>query len=214
MKAKVLYVDDEQSSLMALKRLFRNEPYEFITYDSPIEALRKIELIKPAVVISDQRMPEMRGTVFLEHVKKMHPYSVRIILTGHADLEAAMEAINRDHVFRFIQKPWDDEELKIQVRAALEHQVSIHSLKAKVDALLDEIRDNEKALNSIRKLAVTVFTELEQPLMVMGAYAQLLQDAFKNDEIPCSYLAAMVSQIDQIGKLAQKMESIAHKAQR
>ena len=112
MKDKVLFVDDEQSNLKALKRLFRNEPFDFITYNSPTEALAKIEAIKPAVVISDQRMPEMSGTAFLEQVRNKQPHSVRIILTGHADLKAAMDAINNGHVFRFIQKPWNPEALK------------------------------------------------------------------------------------------------------
>ena len=212
MRDKVLYVDDDQSNLKALKRLFRNETFEFITYNSPIEALSKIETIRPAVVISDQRMPEMLGTFFLEQVKNKHPDSVRIILTAYADLEAAMAAINRGHVFRFIQKPWDDDDLKAHVRSALEYQESIHCLRTMVDALLDEIMDNEKAQKSIRKLAATVSNELDQPTMIMSGYIQLLKDFFKDDEIPRSYLDSMLLQVDRIGKLARKMASIAHKA--
>ena len=210
MKDKVLFVDDEQSNLKALKRLFRNEPFDFIIYDSPTEALAKIEAIKPAVVISDQRMPEMSGTAFLEQVRNKQPHSVRIILTGHADLKTAMDAINNGHVFRFIQKP---EALKNQVRSALEHQESIHCLRTMVDALLDELMGNEKAQKSIRKLAATVFTELDQPAMIIGGYIQLLKNSFQADEIPRSYLDAMALQVDRIEKLARKMASIAHKAQ-
>jgi DNA-binding NtrC family response regulator len=209
---KVFYVDDEPSNLMALKRLFRDEPFEFITFDSPDDALSRIETMRPAVVISDQCMPKMRGTEFLERVRSKHPDSVRIILTGNADLEAAMAAINKGHVFRFIQKPWDDEDLKNQVRAALAHQESIHCLRTMVDALLDEIMDNEKAMKSIRKLAASIYNELDQPLMVIGGYAQLLKAHFKEDEIPGSYVDTMLLQIERLGRLSKKMDAIAHNA--
>ena len=209
---RVFYVDDEPSNLTALKRLFRDEAFDFITFDSPVEALDRMETLRPAVVISDQCMPKMLGTEFLERVKSIHSDSVRIILTGYADLEAAMAAINKGDVFRFIQKPWDSEDLKNQVRAALAYQESIHCLRTMVDALLDEIMDNEKAMKSIRKLAATVYTELDQPLMILGGYAQILKGYFKKEEIPVSYLDSMLVQIERLGRLSKKMGSIAQKA--
>jgi DNA-binding NtrC family response regulator len=209
MKAKVLYVDDEPSNLSAIKRLFHEEPFDLVTQSSPIKALSQIDTLKPAVVISDQRMPEMDGTVFLREVEYRHPDSVRIILTGHADLDAAMEAINKGHVFRFIQKPWDDDDLKAQVKAALEHRESIHCLRTIVDTLLDEVMDNEKAQQSMRKLAAAVSRELSQPLTIVDGYIQLLQACFKDDEIPRSYLANMLQQINRIEELARKIQLIA-----
>jgi DNA-binding NtrC family response regulator len=209
MKPKVLYVDDEPSNLRAIKRLFRAEPFDLVTYSSPIKALSQIDTIKPAVVISDQCMPELDGTGFLKEVEYKYPDSVRIILTGHADLEAAMEAINQGHVFRFIQKPWDDDDLKAQVKAALEHRESIHCLRTIVDTLLDEVLDNEKAQQSMRKLAAAISRELSQPLMIVGGYIQLLQACFKDDEIPRSYLANMFLQINRIEELTRKVQLIA-----
>lgn len=208
MKAKVLYVDDEQSNLTAIKRLFRGEPFDLVTDISPIKALGRIDTLKPAVVISDQQMPEMDGTVFLREVEYRHPDSVRIILTGHADLEAAMEAINEGHVFRFIKKPWDDDDLKAQVRAALEHRESIQCLRTMVDTLLDEVIDNEKAQQSMRKLAAAVSRELSQPLMIVGGYVQLLQVLLKDEEIPRSYLANMLLQLNRIEELSRKIHLI------
>ena len=209
MKKSVLYVDDEPANLNALKRLFRAEPYDLVTCASPIEALSRIDTLKPAVVISDQRMPEMQGTTFLKEIAYRHPDSVRIILTAHADLEAAIEAINEGHVFRFIQKPWDDNELKAQVTAALEHHDSIHCLRTIVDTLLDEVIDNEKARKSMRKLAAAVSRELNQPLMIVSGYIQLLQPLFADDEIPRSYLSNMFQQIQRIEDLVQKIQLIA-----
>jgi DNA-binding NtrC family response regulator len=209
MKATVLYVDDDTSNLKAVSRLFRHEPFDVVTEPSPIKALSRIDNLKPAVIISDQRMPEMDGTAFFREVEYRHPDSVRIILTGHADLEAAIEAINKGHVFRFIQKPWDDDDLKTQVRAALEHQESIHCLRTIVDTLVEEVMDNEKAQKSMRKLAAAVSRELTQPLMIIGGYVQLLQALFKDDDIPRNYLSNMFFQINRIEELSKKIQLIA-----
>jgi DNA-binding NtrC family response regulator len=209
MKKKVLYVDDELSNLKAVKRLFREEPFDLVTETSPVKALKRIRILKPAVVISDQQMPEMKGTAFLKEVEYRHPDSVRIILTGHADLEAAMESINKGHVFRFIQKPWDNDDLKTQVKAALEHQESIQCLRTMVDTLLDEVMDNEKARQGMCKLAAVVSQELNQPLMIVGGYIQLLQDLFKDEDIPRSYLSNMLLQLDRIKELARKIDLIS-----
>jgi response regulator RpfG family c-di-GMP phosphodiesterase len=209
MKPKVLYVDDELANLKALKRLFRNEPFDFISFDSPLTALEQIDGIKPAVVISDQRMPEMDGTVFLEKVRNRQPDTVRIIITGHPDLEAAIEAINKGHVFQFIQKPWNDKDLIAQVRSALAYQASSLSLHSMVDCLIDEVIDNEKTQKNMRQLAAAVYCELDQPLMIMAGYIQLLQGFLKNDEIPRRYLANMALQIDRIVKLEEKIKSLA-----
>jgi response regulator RpfG family c-di-GMP phosphodiesterase len=208
-KPKVLYVDDELANLKALERLFHNEPFEFISFDSPLAALGKIDEIKPAVVISDQRMPEMEGTVFLEKVRNRQPDTVRIIITGHPDLEAAIEAINKGHVFQFIQKPWDDKDLIAQVRSALAHQASSHSLHSMVDCLIDEVIDNEKTQKNMRQLAAAVYCELDQPLMIIAGYIQLLQGLIKDDEIPMRYLSNMAQQIDRIVKLEEKIKSLA-----
>jgi DNA-binding NtrC family response regulator len=209
MKEKVLYVDDEPSNLNALKRLFRGEPFDLVTDASPVMALSRITTLKPAVVISDQQMSEMQGTEFLRQVEYRHPDCARIILTGHADLDAAMKAINEGHVFRFIRKPWDDDDLKAQVRAALEHRESVKCLRTMVDTLLDEVMDNEKTRQSMRRLAAAVSRDLNQPLMIVSGYIQLLQSLFKDDDIPRSYLANMFVQINRIEDLARKIQKIA-----
>lgn len=211
MKAKVLYVDDEPSNLSALKRLFRAEPFDLVTDTSPIKALNRIDILKPAVVISDQRMPEMQGTAFLKQVEYKHPDCVRLILTAHGDLDTAMAAINEGHVFRFILKPWNDDDLKAQVHAALEHRESIQCLRTIVDTLLDEVMDNEKAQQSMRKLAAAVSRELNQPLMIINGYIQLLQSLFKDDEIPRSYLSNVFLQLNRIEDLARKIQLISRK---
>ena len=98
-----------------------DEPHETLAFNMPSEALDKIGEIQPAVVVSDQRMPEMKGTSLLQKVKEISPDTVRIILTGYADTTAAIASINEGSVSRFISKPWDDDEFKITIRHAVEH---------------------------------------------------------------------------------------------
>ena len=118
---KILAVDDEPNVLKSLTRLLRNEAFETVTTTSPAEALALLEDQAFSAVVSDQRMPDMVGTELLEKAAAISPDTVRIILTGFADTEAAIDAINRGAVYRFLTKPWQDEELVATVRQAVSH---------------------------------------------------------------------------------------------
>nr|WP_246325415.1 HD domain-containing phosphohydrolase [Dissulfurirhabdus thermomarina] len=118
----VLLVDDEENILKALNRLLRREGYRVLATTSPMEAMDLVLEHPVAVVISDQRMPEVSGTELLAAIKEAAPDVVRVMLTGYADMEAAMDAINKGEVFRFITKPWQESDLVATVRqAALQH---------------------------------------------------------------------------------------------
>ena len=116
----LLIVDDEESILNALRRVFRTEPYRILTTTSVAQGLKWVQSEPVAMVVSDHRMPEMPGTEFLSLVRKLKPDVLRVLLTGYADLEAAMRAINQSQVFRFIAKPWEDEALRASVKDGLE----------------------------------------------------------------------------------------------
>jgi CheY-like chemotaxis protein len=119
-KAKMLVVDDEPDNLDLLYRTFRRD-FNVLKADSGVQAL---EILKTegevAVIISDQRMPEMKGTEFLSRTVPEFPDTVRIILTGFTDVEDLVEAINSGQVYKYITKPWDPEELKAVVSRAAE----------------------------------------------------------------------------------------------
>jgi response regulator RpfG family c-di-GMP phosphodiesterase len=119
MSSKVLLVDDEINILTSCQRTLRKESFEVIITTSPDEAFQLMAYNKFAVVVSDLSMPEMTGTFFLEKVKRSSPDTVRIILTGHADIQAALDAINRDSVYRFLTKPWNDDEFRLTIRQAV-----------------------------------------------------------------------------------------------
>ena len=118
--AAVLCVDDEPNILAALKRTLRGEGYRVLTAGSGREAL-EVLLSEPVdIVVSDMRMPGMDGAELLEKVHARWPGSVRLLLTGHADTSAAVAAINRGRIFRYLTKPWDDAELRATVRQGLD----------------------------------------------------------------------------------------------
>lgn len=115
----ILVVDDEQNILRALARLLRRDGYEIFTastFDGAYDILGKHAI---RVIISDQRMPEGKGTDFLKRVKQTHPSTIRMILSGYADIGAVTEAINGGAIYRYLSKPWNDDELRATVREAM-----------------------------------------------------------------------------------------------
>jgi len=117
---KVLFVDDEENVLRSLKRLFVDEKLEIFTAPSGREGLEILKGGGFSVIVSDQRMPEMSGSEFLEKAKRISPDAVRIVLTGYADVNAAMDAINKGGAYRYITKPWNDNDLLIAILNAVE----------------------------------------------------------------------------------------------
>jgi len=119
----VLVVDDEQSICRALTRLLRRDGYRILTANSGEKALDLLALHRVQVIISDQRMPGMTGTEFLDKVKSLYPDTIRVILSGYTDLNVITESVNRGAVFRFLTKPWNDDDLRAQIRDAfIQHQ--------------------------------------------------------------------------------------------
>jgi putative nucleotidyltransferase with HDIG domain len=117
---KVLFVDDEENVLKSLKRLFIDEDFEIFTANSGKAGLEVVKELEMSVVVSDQKMPEMGGAEFLEKAGELSPDSVRIVLTGYADVNAAINAINKGGAYRYITKPWNDGDLITTVKDAAE----------------------------------------------------------------------------------------------
>lgn len=132
----VLFVDDEINILSALNRLFMDDDVEVLTAATAFEALDILKNRKLPVIVSDNIMPGMTGIEFFQKVKAVSPDSVRILMTAHADLQAAVDAINKGEVFRFITKPWDDAEFKRVVFEAIERYRIVQSIKRADEATL------------------------------------------------------------------------------
>ncbi|WP_323753100.1 EAL domain-containing protein [Marinobacter sp.] len=122
----VLLLDDEANILKALTRLLRRDGYRILSTTSVKEAFELLAANNVQVIISDQRMPEMSGTEFLSHVKDIYPDTVRIVLSGYTDLKSVTEAINEGAIYKFLTKPWEDQNLREHIRKAFSyHDVAL-----------------------------------------------------------------------------------------
>ncbi|TVP54618.1 MAG: EAL domain-containing protein [Halomonadaceae bacterium] len=114
----LLILDDEANILRSLQRLLRRDGYQILATTSASEAFKLLSSHRVQVVLSDQRMPEMNGTEFFSRVKQLHPGTVRIILSGYTDLDSVTDAINRGAIYKFLTKPWDDDQIREEVKQA------------------------------------------------------------------------------------------------
>jgi response regulator RpfG family c-di-GMP phosphodiesterase len=148
---RVLLVDDEPSIMRSLERLFRKEKFQILTASSGPEGLDILSGSDSPVslIISDQRMPAMTGAQFLEKARTMEPDAIRFLLTGYSDVKDILDAVNKGEIHRYLTKPWNDDDLLLQVRSALE----TYELKA----------DNRR-LNDLTIRQNAELTELNQDL--------------------------------------------------
>ncbi len=161
---RILLLDDEQNILNALRRLFAaplaasGENLVVETFTSPREALKRAsEGIAFDAVISDYRMAEMDGVSFLKAFREEQPHTVRLILSGYADLDALVGAVNQAQIYRFIAKPWHD----VELRAALGQALAHHDLMLENQRLADEVR-TQRGIISRQEMALRQL-EAESP---------------------------------------------------
>lgn len=118
-KINILYVDDEVNNLLSFKALFRLK-YKVFTAERGKDAIKILDENEIHVIITDQRMPEMTGVELLESILESHPEPIRILLTGYADLNAVIDAVNKGKIFHYLSKPWDEKELDDTIKRAYE----------------------------------------------------------------------------------------------
>jgi len=140
----ILCVDDEPNILSSLKRALRNPSYRVLTAPDGAQALELMESDPADLVISDMRMPGMSGAQLLGKIRERWPRTMRILLTGYADVTSTIAAINEGQIYRYVNKPWDDGELQVTVAQALE-RLALEREKARLEALTqsqnEELRD-------------------------------------------------------------------------
>jgi len=146
MTYKLMIVDDEPANLRVLERLFRPD-YRVVTALSGAEALALLEQNDVALLISDQRMPEMTGIELMTKTVDIRPHMVKILLTGYTDVGAIIAALNSGLVYRYLTKPWNNNDLRLTVSRALEHYEMMkakHQLgmeNQRLRAMLQEINE-------------------------------------------------------------------------
>ncbi len=153
-KAKVLFVDDERQVLISLRALFRSQYQVFIADggDSALDIIRNEQI---QVVVSDQRMPKMLGHELLREVKKIRPGTVRLLLTGYSDMGGIMNSINDGEVFRFIQKPWDNDDL----RSTLDNAVQIAFDTKDIEAVIEDAEEDSEEERIIDSAGILVIDD-------------------------------------------------------
>ena len=146
-KIKVLYIDDEINNLTAFKANFR-KLYDVYIAESAAEGRKILESEEIEIVLTDQRMPEITGVEFLESIIPDFPNPIRILLTGYTDMQALIDAVNKGQIYRYINKPWDEEELKMFINQAFE----LYTLrKENADLTKDLLRVNSQLEFMIRQ---------------------------------------------------------------
>lgn len=170
---KILCVDDERNVLKALRRLFIDEDhYEILLAESGAEGLESLEEEGDVrLVISDYRMPEMNGVEFLSKVYENWPETIRIVLSGYADTASVVEAINLGQIYKFIPKPWNDEELKTAISAALQHQ----ELQRQNNRLNDELQKKNRQLQEINETLEHLVEQRSEALEIRNRVLQIAQ---------------------------------------
>ena len=178
-RGTVLCVDDEPSILSALRRLFRARGLQVKVAESGQAGLALLESEAFDLVISDMRMPEMDGVVFLEQVRQRWPDTMRLLLTGYADISSIMGAINRGEIYRYVAKPWDDNDIVLIVHAALQ-QRAMAIEQRRLQVLVQQQNEALKVFNAGLELKVEERTaELKQA----NASLSTANDRLKNNFI-------------------------------
>jgi len=150
----LVIVDDEEMVLTSLRSFLMLETeYEVLTFLSAAEALEAVNGRTIDLVISDYLMPGMTGIDFLLEVKKLQPYATRILLTGYADKENAIKAINEVGLYQYVEKPWDNDELKLIIQNGLERRFLMEKLEQKIS----EVQQVQQNLQDIQAQIIKAF---------------------------------------------------------
>ncbi len=162
-KIKVLYIDDEQNNLNGFKATFR---FDYTIYIA-VNILQAYEYLKEhpdiSVVLCDQRMPDKTGVQFFEELRERYPDPVRMLITGYTDIESVIDAVNRGHIFRYIKKPWTDNDIKSAIEEANKFFLT-NSL------LISKNRELQSAYDELGKFAYSITHDVRGPLLsIIGA---------------------------------------------
>jgi len=172
----VLCVDDEPNILNALRRVFRKENYRLLTATSAKKGLELITAESVALVISDYRMPEMTGVELLKAVKSISPNIIRIVLSGYTDFNAVSAAINEGNVYKFITKPWNDDDLRITVRHCLQQ----YDMEREIRMLNSRIAEQNEQLRALNRDLEQKVEERTRDLVLRNQVLLLSQTILEN----------------------------------
>lgn len=193
-KISVLYVDDERHNLYAFRASFRND-YQIFIAESAEEGRLILSEQLIHVVIADQRMPKETGIEFLESIKNTRPHCMRILLTGYTDIQAVISAVNFGNIFRYLQKPWQEEEIKEAIQSAFE----VYDARIQ---LIEKNLELEKAYRELDKFVYSASHDMRSPLMSILGIVRLsrLENDSTNSEKYFDMIEESVHRMDEFIK--------------
>ncbi len=172
----ILCVDDEANILNSIKRLLRKEGYRLLTASSGVEGLKILKENDVHLVLSDQRMPQMSGTEFLAEVRVKYPDVIRIILTGYTEVDSITESINKGNIYKFFLKPWNDQNLKLEIGKALEQYDLIQANKRLHEKVLEQNEELKKINENLEGLIQERIKDLEIQNQALELSRAILED--------------------------------------
>lgn len=215
-KVRVLLVDDEDNILRSLQRVLRREPWELQTAGSGHEALAAMAEERFDLIISDARMPGMDGPTLLAEIRRKYPWCIRILLTGYADITSTVKAINDGQIYRYISKPWDDDELRLIIRQALAFQhserrrLALERLTRKQNKQLqllnsgleDKVRQRTEELKETADMLDLAYKELRQSYVTTTeVFSSLINKRLPANQQPNAKVINLVKAFAEYKKL-------------
>ncbi|MDJ1502597.1 hybrid sensor histidine kinase/response regulator [Xanthocytophaga agilis] len=202
-KIRILYVDDELNNLNMFRASFRLD-YDIVTSLSGKDALEQTRKSSFHVVIADQRMPEMSGVEFFEKLLEEDPEPVRILLTGYTNIESVIDAINRGQVFRYIKKPWEEDDLRLTIENAYEIYYTRQALKRKNEELAKMNADLMRANEELNRFVYSASHDLKAPLASIMGIVQVARMEGEEHEA-AHYLSLIERSVKQLETFIQNI---------
>ena len=210
----ILYVDDEPCALETVQRQFKHE-FTIVTAPSGAKGLEIVAEREVAVVLSDQRMPDMVGTQFLARVRAEQPETVRMLLTAYSDIESVVDAINLGNVCRYLTKPYEERELRIAIREGIERYVLVKErdrlYAEKIETMKRIARANR--LSAVGTLAAGLAHEINNPLVPISTFLQMLPAKRRENQPDEEYWGALyqvtVKEVERIRGLIRQLLTYA-----
>ena len=195
-KIRVLYIDDEPNNLQAFQASFRRK-YHIFTALSAAAGMEILNENEVHVIVADQRMPQSTGVEFFHIVRKSHPDPIRILLTGYADLQAFIDAINKGEIYRYVKKPWDEFELRNAIQNGYDIYATRQQLKNKITEL-------EKMNDELNRFVYSTSHDLRSPLAsVLGIlHLAKMEDSVKD---PNNYMGMIETCVNRMDAFIQKI---------
>lgn len=197
-KIKILYIDDEANNLFSFKAMFRHD-YDVLTASSANEGFQIVsDNPDIKIIFCDQRMPEKSGVEFFEEISKVYPDPVRMLITGYIDIESVISAINKGHIFRYLTKPWREEDVRSAIEEGFKYYTTTSLLRIKNEELLE-------TNSELDKFTYSVTHDIRGPVVSILGAIQLIKQLDDINEIK-----AIVEMMDQSAEKVKDLISNIH----